>query len=112
MRNVLKLFLLLSVVTFSVGIFADEMRDSLFDKADAVLKKANGLEANVLTPVSYAKASDLYQRASTRFKKGKSIEKIKLDLSQAVSYYQKAIKGMQRLNGRRRRQPLQWLLSG
>ncbi len=95
MRNVLKLLLLFSVVTFTAAVSADEMRDSLFEKADAALKKANSLDANVLTPVSYAKASELYQRADDRFKKGKSIEKIKLDLSQAVSHYKKAIKSVE-----------------
>ncbi len=74
---------------------ADEMRESLFGEADSALRKANELSANVLTPVSYGKASDYYRRADERFEKGKSIDRIKQDLAQATQLYKQAIKGVE-----------------
>lgn len=88
--TVLILSLLLSQITW-----ANEVGALLFQKADQALLTANNLNANLLAPDSYAKASKYYNQAQEKLDKGQSIERIKKDLANAETHYQKAIDATQ-----------------
>ena len=45
---------------------ADQLRDSLFAEVNKAMEEANASQANILAPVSYAKAADYFTSADER----------------------------------------------
>ncbi|MEM9288397.1 MAG: OmpA family protein [Pseudomonadota bacterium] len=60
-----------------------DLRATLFDPVDAVLKEANQAQANILAPKSYAKAAEAYLSAEKKLDAGRSIDSIRKDLEKA-----------------------------
>lgn len=83
--------LLFITLLLSMNVFADEMRDALFNDADDAFRAANTARSNILSPQNYAKAASAYKGASDKLKKGQSIEGIRKDLEESVSYLRKAL---------------------
>ena len=71
-----------AVLSLSVASGGDEIRDSLFRSADAAMEQAKSRRADLLSPVSYSRARDHYDRASTAFSRGRDLERIQKDLQE------------------------------
>lgn len=84
MRNAARLavFLIVCLGT-AVASADDDLRDTLFGQTDVALKAANEARASVLAPKSYSEAARLYRAAEDKLSRGRSIESIKADLSDA-----------------------------
>ena len=67
-----------------------DIKDSLFKKADKALKAAKEVQADVLAPKNYSEALDYYKDAEKDFQKGKNLEDIRKKLSASVKYFNKA----------------------
>jgi len=74
---------------------ANDVETILFGAANKALITANAANANLLAPDSYNKASGYYKQAQEKFDKGQSIDRIKKDLANAETNYQKAIEATQ-----------------
>ena len=85
------IFLLVSC-QFSI---ANDVETILFGSANKALITANSVNANLLAPDSYNKASGYYKQAQEKFDKGQSMERIKKDLANAETNYKKAIEATQ-----------------
>lgn len=68
----------------------EDLRATLFDPVDVVLKQANEARANILAPRSYAKAAEAYLSAEEKLKDGKGIDSIRKDLFKAEKALSKA----------------------
>src|SRR5882672_2475601 len=66
------------------------IRDQLFGATDALKKEADALHASVLAPEAYGEAMKLYQEAGDTLEKGKDIEGVRKDLSEADGHFKKA----------------------
>ena len=69
----------------------DDLRDTLFGQTDEALKAANEARASVLAPKSYSEAARLYRAAEDKLSRGRSIESIKADLSDASKALRTAV---------------------
>ncbi|MGB5624254.1 MAG: OmpA family protein [Woeseiaceae bacterium] len=69
----------------------DDLRDTLFEQTDVALKAANEARASVLAPKSYSEAARLYRAAEDKLSRGRSIESIKADLSEASKALRTAV---------------------
>ncbi|MGB5720005.1 MAG: OmpA family protein [Woeseiaceae bacterium] len=81
---------LLCVIAFGASAQTD-LRDTLFEQADAALKAANEARANVLAPKNYGEAAEHYRAAEDKLQRGRSIESIKKDLASAATSLRKAV---------------------
>ncbi|MGB5256213.1 MAG: OmpA family protein [Woeseiaceae bacterium] len=81
---------LLCVIAFGASAQTD-LRDTLFEQADAALKAANEARANVLAPKNYGEAAAYYRAAEDKLERGRSIESIKKDLALAAVSLRKAV---------------------
>lgn len=68
----------------------EELRNSLFEKANDALSAANAEQASLLAPTHYAEAADYYRRAEARLKEGGNIEYIRRDLDRATELFTEA----------------------
>ena len=76
----------------STAVFAQQdIKVSLFKKADQALKEAKAVHADILAPKSYSKAMKNYLDADKDFENGKNLEDIRENLSASVIYFNKAI---------------------
>ena len=82
--------LLISMVS-TVALAQGDLRSTLFDQTDVILKSANEARANILAPKSYAQAADAYRAAEDKLRRGRSIDSIKSDLDDAVQALQRAL---------------------
>lgn len=73
-----------------IAIAQTDLRETLFAQADAALKAANEARANILAPKSYGEAAEHYRSAEDKLKRGRSIDSIKKDLSEAATSLSKA----------------------
>lgn len=73
-----------------IAIAQTDLRETLFVQADAALKAANEARANILAPKSYGEAAEHYRSAEDKLKRGRSIDSIKKDLSEAATSLGKA----------------------
>ena len=69
---------------------AQDLRASLFEKAELAMKSADAAHAKVLSPGHYTKAAEAYNRAEKEFNNGKNLEKIQGRLREAVTFFNKA----------------------
>jgi outer membrane protein OmpA-like peptidoglycan-associated protein len=67
-----------------------ELRNSLFEKANEALTAANTEQASLLAPTHYAEAADYYRRAESRLKEGGNIDAIRRDLDRATGLFDEA----------------------
>ena len=81
---------LLCAFAFNAAAQTD-LRDTLFEQADAALKAANEARANVLAPKSYGDAAESYRAAEDKLRRGRSIESIEKDLAAAAASLRKAV---------------------
>jgi hypothetical protein len=79
---------LLSGVAFAQSQQA--IRDQLFGATDALKKEADALHASALAPAAYGEAMELYHEAGDTLEKGKDMDSVRKDLSEADGYFKKA----------------------
>jgi len=70
---------------------SEDVRTVLFQSADSIMAVAISRQADVLAPESYGRATSLYLRAEKDYDRGSNLEKIREKLTEASSYFQKAI---------------------
>jgi len=88
---VFKLPALAILLGLAFAVSADQLRKSLFEDTEVILKAAKESNAQLLAPVSFSKAVSAYDKANKRYKKNQGVEKIKKDLVVADSLLKKAI---------------------
>jgi outer membrane protein OmpA-like peptidoglycan-associated protein len=77
---------------YAMGAPAQEnLRETLFAQTDEALKAANEARANILAPKNYADAAKHYRDAEEKLRRGRSIESIKKDLSDAAKSLRLAV---------------------
>lgn len=67
------------------------LREQVFARVDQALAAANEAQANVLAPESYADASRYYRDADTALGRGRRLDGIREDLTEAVRYFNASI---------------------
>lgn len=67
-----------------------DLRAQLFAQADAAMKAANQVNANILAPISYETAARHYRDAEDDLKRGRSLDGIRADLANAVTSFNQA----------------------
>lgn len=67
------------------------LREQLFARADRAMLAANEAQANVLAPISYERAARFYRDAESALARGRRIDGIRADLSEAVSQFDVAV---------------------
>lgn len=70
---------------------AQGLRDELFREADQVRAAAEAARVEILAPTSFAKAERLYRRAEDNLARGRAIDGIQEDLSEAVTHLREGI---------------------
>lgn len=66
------------------------LRAELFKSVDAAMQAANEALANVLAPTSYAAAAEHYRNAESDLQRGRSLEGIRSDLTEAERFFYRA----------------------
>jgi len=86
------MLILLTAFIFVVPqtLSAQDLRASLFEKAELAMKAADAVQAKVLSPGHYAKAAEAYDKADKEYKNGKNLDKIQNRLIQAVTFFERA----------------------
>jgi hypothetical protein len=72
-----------------------QIRDQIFGETDAVKKQADDLNAKVLAPESYAEGMEVYMSAVDTMEKGRDLGKVREDLAEAKSFFQRSIEASQ-----------------
>lgn len=75
---------------FALAQSQQAIRDQLFGPTDALKKEADGVNAKLLGPQSYAEAMELYKEAGDTLEKGKDINSVKEDLAKADGLFRKS----------------------
>ena len=73
------------------GSRAQGVRGSLFMEADNVMETARTAKADLLAPKSYSRAMTYYREAETKLDRGKNLDDIRKDLSEAVRSFRASI---------------------
>ena len=73
---------------------AEDLRDTLFTQADAVLATAQQKKAYILSPETFSKGYRLYRQAEESLKKGRNLASIRRDLDKSVTYLEKSLDGI------------------
>ncbi|HEY3516678.1 MAG TPA: hypothetical protein VGL98_06480 [Gammaproteobacteria bacterium] len=84
---------LLSLVA-SGAVFAQSqqaIRDQIFGETDAVKKQAEELHANLLAPEAYAEGMKVYLEAVDTMEKGKDLERVREELTEAKGSFQRSV---------------------
>jgi hypothetical protein len=82
----------------SGAVFAQSqqaIRDQIFGETDAVKKQAEDLNAKVLAPESYAEGMEVYLSAVDTMEKGKDLERVREELTEAKGFFQRAVDASQ-----------------
>jgi outer membrane protein OmpA-like peptidoglycan-associated protein len=66
------------------------LRTQLFTDADEAMRLANEALANILAPGNYDQAAEHYRTAETDLARGRNLDNIRRDLSEAVKYFSQA----------------------
>ena len=72
--------------------WAEDIRVTLFNAADAARASAQATNADYLAPRSFGEGQKYYDRAAKRLEKGSSVESIKADLDRATEFFNTAAK--------------------
>lgn len=86
--------LTLLALTFGCSVFAaqdQELRNTLFAEADSALTIAKREMTFLIAPESFHKGYELYRKAEENFSRGKKLNSIQRDLSQAIEYFEKSL---------------------
>jgi OOP family OmpA-OmpF porin len=75
----------------ATGIYAQQSKKAVFEKADIAWENSKVMQANILSPKEYDKALEYYQDAEKKFEKQKSIEKTEELLNNAVIYFNRSV---------------------
>ncbi|MEH0157022.1 OmpA family protein [Limibacter armeniacum] len=87
------------LVLLSAGvIMAQDTRSSLFGAIDQTMETALEKKADVLTPKTYQKAMQHYDKASKAFEKGDDLSDIREELEEAEKYFNESIKNIDLAN--------------
>jgi OOP family OmpA-OmpF porin len=70
---------------------AQAIRDQVFGATDAVKKQADDLNAQVLAPKSYEDGMELYLEANDGLEKGRDLERVRSNLTEAQQYFTRSI---------------------
>lgn len=70
----------------------DELRQTFFKDADAALAAADAVDAKLLSPRNYERAAKAYQTADTGLSRGRNIEYVRNNASEAQQYFNAAAK--------------------
>ena len=81
----------LLLVGGSVYAQQSELRAGLFAQADEAMQAAQEAQADLLAPVSYDDAMDLYRRAEQNLTRNRSLQDIRRDLAESVTLFQRAV---------------------
>jgi outer membrane protein OmpA-like peptidoglycan-associated protein len=81
------LFLLLA----STNNYAQQTKKTVFKQANYAMENAKVMQADILSPMEYDKAFDLYKKAEDKFDKQKGIEKVEELLTESVNYFNRAV---------------------
>lgn len=85
--------LLVTLLGTAAGATAqDELRKTFFQEADAALAAADALNAKLLSPKNYARATEAYQSGDTGLARGRNIAYVREKTADAEKYYNAAIK--------------------
>lgn len=79
------------VFSLALSSQADQLRDSLFAEVNKAMEEANANQANILAPVSYAKAADYFTSADERYRKKQNVDRIQKELAQATAFFRKSV---------------------
>lgn len=79
------------VFSLALSAQADQLRDSLFAEVNKAMEEANANQANILAPVSYAKAADYFTSADERYRKKQNVDRIQKELAQATAFFRKSV---------------------
>lgn len=71
-----------------VGV--DDIKTVLFREANAAMKAAKKVQADVLAPRNFGEGMKRYQKAETDLKRQKSLDDIRQNLRESIAYFQKA----------------------
>ena len=72
-------------------IGGDDVKTVLFKEANTAMKAAKKAQADILAPKNFGEAMKRYKKAEDELKKGKDLDDIRKNLSEACTYFQKAI---------------------
>lgn len=81
----------LFVATANSLAATQEVKTALFKEANAALKSAKKVQADVLAPKNFGEAMKRYQEAEADFQQGKNPDDIRKKLGESSAYFQKAI---------------------
>jgi hypothetical protein len=70
---------------------AQAIRDQVFGPTDAVKKQADDLNAQVLAPEAYKDGMELYLEANDGMEKGRDLERVRSNLTEAQQYFSRSI---------------------
>ncbi len=86
-----KLLLVLLLLAGTQTIFAQGVKETLFQEANASLKSADEAQAKYLSPKNYSQAIKLHREAESEYDRGKNLDNIRKKLKASVAYFNKAI---------------------
>lgn len=85
--------LLLAMLLSAAGATAeDELRKTFFQEADAALLAADVLNAKLLSPKNYSRATEAYKSGDTGLARGRDIDYVREKTATAEKYYKAAVK--------------------
>jgi OmpA-OmpF porin, OOP family len=83
--------LMLTLLFSSIAVGQEAIRTQLFGETDKMLEAAKSKNAHLYAPTQFEKGMDAYQDAEAALKKGKDLEGIRELLTEAGTFFQKAI---------------------
>jgi outer membrane protein OmpA-like peptidoglycan-associated protein len=87
--------LILAAPFWSASAQEAGLREQLFAEADQAMAAANEALANILGPASYERAAKNYRDAQSDLERGRSLDRIRADLVEAVRYFNQSIEAAQ-----------------
>jgi OOP family OmpA-OmpF porin len=84
-------YVLLFGLLVSSAVFSQNVRQSIFPPTDKLFEEARAADAELLSPDNYAEATKYYERAEKLLDRGKSLEKIRSELSDSQAALRAAI---------------------
>lgn len=92
-KAALPFLMLLTVAVIMTGpAAAQDLKETLFADAKALMDQGHEARADVLSPKSWGKAMEKYTSAERKLSEGKNLDDIRKDLQQATTSFKAAIK--------------------
>ena len=88
MRIIVVTFLIIAV---SPSVRSQDLRGTLFDAADDAMQQARDAEADLLAPEAFNRALASYGDATEDFERGRNIDRIRGELSEAENLFLQAV---------------------